>query len=220
LKNILYTLAIGDAPYFSFTVPKILDYGRKCGFDSVECWSATDGVGYPSVAWHKLDIIRNFVYGTSADRLCFVDADITIHEAPNILEALGTGSWIKRDKYMETAGRDSYAGWVRAHYSVEAEPTPYFNTGVWILTREDALRFLEVARPPWVEGLYEQNQWNHWFDTSRITENFLPLPTKWNYFVPNQNEVRIANHTKPFFRHYCSREGKAILYDYIDSHEH
>ena len=203
--------------------PESVDYcldtiKEYCDEHDIDHMHRTDGSSlFPSPAWVKLDLMRQFFYGTDYDRMLYMDTDIVIEPgAPNIFDAFPKGNWMRRDTIVESHWGWAFEAFARVHFQRELKMTPYYNTGVMLLERSWVGEFLAIMRPPWVEcnpGPYEQHHWNVVFRD--MVSEIQDLPSAWNWLGIYRHELEREG-TK-WFTHYCGDTGKGFLKERIDS---
>lgn len=134
----------------------------------------------PSQKFRIVEAVKSFVERNEHTHMIYLDADAYIHpDAP--LPELLAGFAAMHDK-EHTKWRRKWTAWCEKHFGRIPDRTYlYRNAGVFITDREAAIKFLEVAKPPFVEGLMDQHQFNLWLhDAIAKRMNFRDLHPTWN----------------------------------------
>ena len=137
--------------------------------------------GYPNVKFCEIDMLESFLR-SGADRFLYVDADVIVNPNAPILDFPETGFHAATDEWHMTHDAP-WRDWCHENFGVRPEGDyVYRNAGVWSCDRAAAEKFLAEAKPPFIERLMEEFQWNWWlYNAVRNGMEFRVLPDAWNH---------------------------------------
>lgn len=174
----VHTLRYGEHEWLSICAP------------TLDRWCKSHGYGlrvhgdtfpqYPTPKFCAVDILTDFLSGPS-DWMMWVDADVFVMPDTPSLDMLDMpGFHAATDQYHDTH-TDDWRDWCQSIYG-ERPPERYRNAAVWLCDRDAATMMLAEAKPPYIEALMEEYQWNWWLvNAMRKGMKFNYLSDKWNH---------------------------------------
>ena len=140
-----------------------------------------------------------------------LDCDILVaREAPDIFRSHPRNSWLRRDSLVELRWPYAAEEWFYNGYREKIPCMPYFNTGVMLLTNDDAgtIAYSDIPKKD-SPGVYEQNWINYVIRQHKVPVNWLHASN--NYFMYTNKDIHEQNHQK-HFAHFLGPDTKKILH--------
>jgi hypothetical protein len=212
-KIAVHTLRYGTAWWIDACASTLDSWAKKHGH-TLRIWTDTEAPPeYPCPKYLEIDMLREFL-ASDADWIFYVDADVWVDPSAPAHPELLPGFHIMTDPPSKFSR--GWSKWAQRHFGKQnLRGWHYKNAGVWMCDRASAEAMLAVIRPPYVECMMDQNQWNLW--ACQAHKNGMPvheLPMDWNSFSGRMTKAHfqhIAGQKKAQKWHRLKAAG--IIYD-------
>lgn len=178
----VHTLRFGDAPWISRCATTLEAWCERHGLE-LHIWNdeLAKEQGYPNAKFCEIDMLESFVLGEN-DFMLYVDADVLVSPDAPLPDFGPSGFYAATDKWHATHAQE-WLEWCDEYFGIRPDDgTTYYNAGVWGCGRDAAKQFLTQAKPPFIERLMEEFQWNWWLYNAILEGmEFHRLDDKWNH---------------------------------------
>lgn len=205
-------------PYLSITLGTLAYYAGQCSADLCVVTEIPASLQYELPGGHpKFLLYDNMQWFLRSDysTCMFIDDDILVRRnAPDLFVGVETDQIHIADSYNLGQRRFESAA---IHSPDSPDPALrragyQYNTGLIVLGRGAATKFLEVARPPYKTGAIEQDQCNYFilrcgaeivdYPNERLVHTRPELGGSFAHFIGDRKTERIVEHLLEHGEHY------------------